>query len=224
MRIQGARRYATQSVPLSRVKAMAKTHEATVNDVVLMMCSSALRRYLREVSALPDEPLIAGCPVSLRAKGSSGTGNAVGYMCANLGTDVEDPARRFAVIRNSSRASREYLQAMDRHVLVPISQLIAAPMFLAMYTGTAGRTKPAMNVTISNVPGPATHKYFDGARLEASYPVSIPVHGQAVNITCLSYADTLNFGIVGCRDTQPHLQRLAVYLGEALAEFEAASP
>lgn len=222
VRIQGARRYATQAVSLARVKTIAKAHGATVNDVVLMMCSSALRRYLREAGMLPSQPLIAGCPVSLRPKDSGGTGNAVGYMYANLATDVDDPIRRFEIIRNSSGASRDYLQGMDRHVLVPMSQLIAAPMFLAMFTGTAGRTKPAMNVTISNIPGPATHKYFDGARLEASYPVSIPVHGQAVNVTCVSYAGGLNFGIVGCRDTQPHLQRLAVYIGEALDEFESA--
>ena len=61
------------------------------------------------------------------------------------------------------------------------------------------------------------------ARLEATYPVSIPIHGMALNITLQSYADTMNFGFVGCRDTLPHLQRLAVYTGDALDELEKAS-
>jgi diacylglycerol O-acyltransferase len=76
------------------------------------------------------------------------------------------------------------------------------------------------NLVISNVPGPAEHYYLHGARLEAMYPVSNVTHGQALNITCYSYAGTLTFGIAGCRDTVPHLQRLAVYTGEALEELE----
>jgi len=87
---------------------------------------------------------------------------------------------------------------------------------------TAGHIPPTFNVVISNVPGPEDARYFRGARLEAAYPMSIPMNGQALNITCNTYAGQMCFGFIGCRDTLPHLQRLAVYCGEALGELEAS--
>jgi hypothetical protein len=102
------------------------------------------------------------------------------------------------------------------------SSLFATPFLVQTLTGLTGRTRPFFNVTVSNVPGPQETRYLSGARLEAMYPVSIAAHGQALNITCTSYAGSLNFGLVGCRDALPHLQRLAVYMAEAMAELEAA--
>jgi hypothetical protein len=99
--------------------------------------------------------------------------------------------------------------------------VLMAPYMLQLITGLGGRVKPVFNVTISNVPGPDQALYFNGAKLEAMYPVSLIAHGGALNITCLSYAGTLNFGFTGCRDTLPHMQRLAVYTGEALQELVA---
>jgi hypothetical protein len=81
--------------------------------------------------------------------------------------------------------------------------------------------RPAFNVVVSNVPGPDRPLYFRGWRLHAAYPLSIPFNGYALNITVQSYAGTLNFGFIGCREALPHLQRLAVYAGEALEEIEA---
>jgi hypothetical protein len=97
-----------------------------------------------------------------------------------------------------------------------------APYMAQLLSGQGGRTRPMFNLTISNVPGPDRTLYFRGARLEAGYPVSLVSHGQSLNITCQSYAGTLNFGFIGDRDTVPHLQRLAVYSGEALKELEDA--
>lgn len=78
------------------------------------------------------------------------------------------------------------------------------------------------NLCVSNVPGPEDVLYLRGSRMEASYPVSLVAHSQALNVTLQSYAGTLNFGFIGCRDTLPHLQRLAVYTGEALDQLAAA--
>jgi len=93
---------------------------------------------------------------------------------------------------------------------------------LSLLTGVGGRTRPMFNVTISNVPGPDKPLYFRGAKLEAAYPVSLVTHGQALNITCQSYDGHLAFGFTGCRDTLPHMQRLATYTGMALEELEQA--
>jgi hypothetical protein len=98
--------------------------------------------------------------------------------------------------------------------------MLVAPAMTQMMAITAGKAKPTFNVVISNVPGPEEPLYFRGARLEGNFPVSIPVHGQALNITCSSYAGSVCFGFTGCRDTVPHLQRIAVYCGEALTELE----
>jgi hypothetical protein len=141
-------------------------------------------------------------------------------MLATLATHLADPGERLAAIISSTRSAKEQLQGMSRSAILQYSALIVAPFLLQMLPGAVGRIRPAFNVVISNVPGPDETLYFRGARLEAPYPMSIPVHGQALNITCDSYGGALNFGFTGCRDTVPHLQRLAVYCGEALSELE----
>jgi len=72
------------------------------------------------------------------------------------------------------------------------------------------------------VPGPDKPLYLRGAEMVATYPASIVTHGQALNITCQSYAGFMNFGYTGCHSSMPSMQRLAVYTAEALAEMEAA--
>jgi diacylglycerol O-acyltransferase / wax synthase len=221
-RISRSRRFATQMLPLARVKAIAKAADGTLNDAVLALCSASLRRYLAERDALPDQPLIAMLPVAVRAKDDVGGGNAVGALLATLATDVEDPAARFAAIVESTRVAKAQLAGMTRGEILSYSALLTAPSMLQMLPAVAGRMKPTFNIVISNVPGPDQALYYRGARLDTSYPLSIPVHGQALNITVSSYAGSLNFGFTGCRDTVPRLQRLAVYLGDALPELERA--
>jgi hypothetical protein len=97
-----------------------------------------------------------------------------------------------------------------------------SPVIVVLLSGLGTRVKPPMNVIISNVPGPADTLYLDRARMEAIYPVSIPFQGLALNITCVSYAGYLDVGFTGSRDSLPHLQRLAVYAGDALTELDRA--
>lgn len=221
-RISRSRRFATQVVETARMKAVARAAGGTLNDVVLALCATSLRRYLQERNALPDAPLIAMVPVNLRAKDDAGGGNAVGAILASLATDVADPAARLQAIIASTARAKEQLQGMSRAAMLQFSALLISPFLLQLVPGAIGRVRPAFNVVISNVPGPSEPLYFRGARLEAAYPMSIPVHGLALNITCNSYAGTMNFGFIGCRDTVPRLQRLAVFCGEALAELERA--
>ena len=98
---------------------------------------------------------------------------------------------------------------------------VPAPLLLSQVPGTVGRIRPAFNLVVSNVPGPADALYFRGFKMEAYYPISIPLDGYGLNIPLVSYGDQLNFGFIGCRDSVPHLQRLAVYAGEALGQLEA---
>jgi WS/DGAT/MGAT family acyltransferase len=209
-------------MPLARLRALAKAAGGTLNDVVLALCGSSLRTYMIEQGALPSAPLIAMVPVAVRAKDDTGGGNALGALLATLATDAEDPAERLSRIVASTARAKRQLQGMSRAAIMQYSALLTAPSMLQMVPTTAGHLRPTFNVVISNVPGPDKPLYFRGARLEASYPMSIPVHGQALNITCTSYAGTVCFGFTGCRDSVPHLQRLAVYCGEALTDLERA--
>jgi WS/DGAT/MGAT family acyltransferase len=201
---------------------VAKAAGGTLNDVVLALSGASLRRYLGELGALPSEPLVAMLPVNIRPKDDVGGGNAIGAILASLATDLADPAERLAAIIASTRSAKEQLQGMSKAAILQYSALLCSPFMLQMLPGAVGRVRPTFNVVISNVPGPDEPRYFRGARLEAAYPMSIPIHGLALNITCNSYAGTLNFGFIGCRDTLPHLQRLAVHCGDALAELERA--
>ena len=219
-RIQGQRRFATQLYEFSRIRNLSKAAGCTVNDIVLAICAGALRRFLKDLGALPGKPLTAGIPVSLRTSDDQGAGSAVSFIIADLATNVADPERRLAAIAASTRRAKSLMQGMPRDAIESFTGILMAPYSLQMLAGLEGRTRPVFNVTVSNVPGPTEPLYFRGSRLEAMYPVSAVTHGQALNITCYSYAGTFSFGFAGCRDTLPHMQRLAVYTGEELAELE----
>lgn len=221
-RIKAPRRFATQQYSLSRLKDLAKTADCTLNDIVLELCAASLRRFLKEANALPKQPLTAGIPVSVRPADDDGGGNAISFIFATLATDIADPRQRLEAIKASTGRAKEHLQQLPASAIAQYTMVMMAPYILSLITGAGGRTRPMFNVTISNVPGPKDYLYLRGARMEAAYPVSLVTHGQALNITCQSYADSLNFGITGCRDTVPHMQRLAVYMGEALEDLEAA--
>ncbi|WP_344802418.1 wax ester/triacylglycerol synthase family O-acyltransferase [Allohahella marinimesophila] len=219
-RVTGQRRFATQHYQLSRLKKLSKNSGSSLNDIVLYLCGTALRRFLIEQNNLPDEPLTAGIPVNIRPADDTGMGTAISFMIANLATDVADPMSRLEAIRYSTLQAKEHLQKLPRAALNQYTMLLMSPYILQLMSGLGGRMRPVFNVTISNVPGPEQTLYYEGAKLEAMYPVSLIAHGGALNVTCLSYDGSLNFGFTGCRDTLPSMQKLAVYTGEALEELE----
>ncbi len=224
-RVGRARRFATQQYDLERLRAIARAERATLNDVLLAICAGGLRRFLTDLDALPDRPLVAFVPVNVRAEGSSGGGNAVGATLVSLATEVEDPVARLAAIRASSRAAKARMAGMSADSVMAYSAMLLAPAALQVVRAMTGIPLPVpqtLNVCVSNVPGPKEHLYLRGARLEATYPVSIPGHSMALNITAHSYAGNLDVGFIGDHDALPHLQRLAVHTGEALDELERA--
>jgi diacylglycerol O-acyltransferase / wax synthase len=219
VRISGSRRFAGQSFALDRFKAIGKAASATVNDVTLAVCAGTLRRYLLANSALPDRPLIAMVPVSVRSEQEGG--NQIAILLANLGTHLDDPLERLKLIVESTSLAKDQLGKMSRLERVAHAAAMSAPMGASMVTGHA-RRHPIYNVVISNVPGPKHALYLDGMRLDESYPVSIPVDYLALNITITGYGGDLAFGYVACRRSVPALQRMLDYTGEALAELEEA--
>lgn len=219
-RITGSRRFATQQYDLARLKRLAKSADVTLNDIVLWLCSTALRRFLKEAHQLPGKALTAGIPVNVRPADDQNQGNAISFIMANLATDIADPKKRLKAICASTKSAKDHLQSLPRAAMTQYTMLVMAPYIVSLVSGMGGRTRPVFNVTISNVPGPEKPLYFQGAKMEAMYPISLLAHGGALNITCVSYGGSLNFGFTGARDTLPHMQRLAVYTGEALEELE----
>lgn len=221
--VTAARRVATQRFELDRVRRIAKQAGASVNDVFLALCASAVRRHLLESGALPDESLITGVPVSLRDKhGDNDTGNAVGFVWASLATDQTDPVERLRAIQRSVRASKAHLDTLPPKARIAYTMATMTPAIGLLLSGMGPRFKPPMNLVISNVPGPDKPLWLEGARLEAMYPVSVLLQGLGLNITCVSYAGQLAVGFTGCRDGIPHLQRIAVFAAAALEELESA--
>lgn len=221
--ITGSRRFAAQSWPLERVAGINKATDSTVNDVVLAMCSGALRRYLLELDALPEVPLISMVPVALKVKGHREAGNAVGAVMCNLATHLDDPGERLAVIRSSMRDGKRALSGMTPMQIVALTGLGMSPLILQGIPGYKELFRPPFNIIISNVPGPRSALYLNGAELDGLYPLSIPYHGQALNITCTSYHNEIAFGLTGCRRTVPHLQRLLAFLDGELTALEQAA-
>jgi diacylglycerol O-acyltransferase / wax synthase len=220
--ITGARRFAAQSWSLDRVRAVCDARDASVNDVVLAMCSGALRRYLLDHQALPDQPLVSAVPVSLRSRDDEDEtgGNAVGVVLCNLGTHLEQPEARLEMIQRSMRDSKARLEGLSPLAIILLSAVSFGPVALGPLFRYPLLQKPAFNLVISNVPGPKEPLYWNGARLEGIYPVSIPYDGQALNVTVTSYAGSLEFGLIGCRRRVPRLQRLLDHLEDSLAELE----
>lgn len=223
VKIGGARRCAAQSWPADRVLAVKRAAGVSFNDAVLAMCSGALRYYLIEQNALPDAPLIAMVPVSLRSKEEADAGgNMVGSILCNLATNVEDPAERIQAISGSMRGNKKVLAELPRMQVLALSALYMAPLTLALIPGLISSTPPPFNLVISNVPGLAEPMYYGGARLDGSYPLSALPEGQALNITLVNNAGNLDFGLVGCRRSVPHLQHLLAHLESSLKDLERA--
>lgn len=220
--ISGARRFAGQSWPLERLRRVASAVDGTINDVVLGMSAGALRRYLLSQGALPEEPLVAMVPVSMRGDEGAGEGNAVGMVLTVLATNVVDPLERFETVLGSIRRAKAHVAGLSTAQAMALNVLPITPFLLTSGLRLPTLTRPPFNVVISNVPGPKETLHWNGARLQANYPVSIPVDGVALNITCTSYADELSFGLVGCRRSVPSLQRLLGDLDESLVELEDA--
>lgn len=221
-RIHTPRRFATQHYSIDRLKLIAKAADGSLNDVFLAVCGGALRRYLIEQGRLPSETLTANVPVSVRAHEGAKVGNAVTFLYAQLGTDLADPVERIERIKVSTRLGKERLPEVGGVAMDAYTAVLMLPFMAQAVLGVGGRGRPASNLVISNVPGPAETRYLDGSAMEEIFPVSLLFNGQALNITAVSYGGEFSIGYTGCRDSVPSLQKIAVYSGEELDLLESA--
>lgn len=221
------RRVALTQRSLDEVKQIKNHFGVTINDVVVAICAGALRTWLQDRGELPERPLLAMIPVSLRTEAQRGTyGNRIATMLTPIPTDVGDPAERLAATHEALRSAKE------RHGAIPATALQATYDFIppALFaraarvtTSVAARLpgQAPVNVIVSNVPGSPTPLYLAGARLEALYPVSPIAHGIGLNMTVMGHVGGLNYGVVADRDTVDDAFPLAAAIDDAHAELLA---
>jgi WS/DGAT/MGAT family acyltransferase len=220
------RAFATATLPLPELREIARAEDATLNDVVLMLCSSALRRVLSKRHALPRKSLIAAVPMSLRAKGDTSADNQASMALVNLGTQIADARRRLAHVKAATASMKSTMGGL-KSVLPTDFPSLGVPWLLEAATTLYGKARVAdripqvANVVISNVPGPPVPLYMAGARMLTNYPTSIVVHGIALNITVQSYDQSLDFGLMADAAALPDVRELAEAIRIAYDDLRA---
>jgi diacylglycerol O-acyltransferase len=222
------RKVSFAKVELADVKRVKDHFGVTVNDVVLALMGGTLRRYLQSLDALPDEPLVAVCPISVRAEEEKGqSNNRVSAMFTTLATQFDDPVERLQQIHETTRGAKEDHNAVGASFLTEWAEY-AAPRTFALASrlysqlNLADLHRPIHNVVISNVPGPPVPLYFAGAELIAAYPMGPIMEGAGLNITVMSYRDRVDLGFMVCRELVPDVWDMAAHVDEAMAELLAA--
>jgi diacylglycerol O-acyltransferase / wax synthase len=218
-----SRAFAAVTLPLLELKALGKAHEATLNDAVLWLCSTAMREHYAAKGELPRKSMVAAVPVSLRAKGDTSADNQASMTLLSLGTHVADPRKRLAHIKAATKSMKSTLSKV-KNVLptdfpsIGMSWLTEAASVVYRRATGSDKIPSVANVAISNVPGPPVPLYLAGARMLTNYPCSIVTHGMGLNITVQSYAQSLDFGMMADAKAMPDVRKLADAVMEA---FEA---
>lgn len=219
--------FATASIPFAECRAMSKAVGGSFNDIVLWICSTALRNYLLKHATLPKKPLIAAMPVSLREESNKELNNQASMSLVDLGTHLAHPLKRMNAIMASTAKVKEALVNLKSVLPTDYPSLLspwlvggAGRVALKAYgkSGIAERLPTLANLAISNVPGPQVPLYLAGARMLTFHPLSIVMHGLALNITIQTYAGSVDFGVIADKKAVPHVQDLANALVAAYEE------
>ncbi len=227
--ITNQRVFSSFSIPMKELKHIAKGNGATLNDVVMAICSGALRHYLADLNCKPKQPLLAAVPVSLREEGNTDMNTQASMMRISLASHIKDPLERLQAIRAASSSAKATTNSV-KSVLPTDFPSLGAPWLLSGMASLFGRSKlanslpPIANVAISNVPGPKIALYMAGAKMLTYFPVSIVMHSLGLNVTVQSYAGSLDWGLIACRKAMPDLPELAKYMQAAHAELMKLTP
>jgi WS/DGAT/MGAT family acyltransferase len=224
--VTAGRAYACVSISLPEIKEIGRAFDATINDMVLMLCSTALRRYFTKKRSLPRKSMVAAVPITLREKGDTSSDNQASMSFISLGTNIADQARRLAHIKAATAAMKETMGNL-KSVLPTDYPSLGVPWLIEAATALYGKARVAdripqvANLVISNVPGPQIPLYLAGARMLTNYPTSIIVHGLALNITVQSYDRTLDFGLMADAQAMPDVRDLADAITIAFDDLRA---
>ena len=224
--LDASRVFAAGSWPRARLRAVQQAAGVTSNDVVTALISGAMRSWLLEHDELPQDTLVAICPVSVRSRdeedGAEAGGNAFGTAVSALGTDREDPLERLDVIHRSMDRAKSQVYRLGSLPSLTVAAPSILPTILLPMLPFDPHVPPGFNLPISNVPGPQETRYWNGARVEAIYPASVVYDGIALNVTVCTYDDQACFGLVAGGKAFPDVDALVPLVEAALAELETA--
>ncbi|WLF84775.1 wax ester/triacylglycerol synthase family O-acyltransferase [Moraxella sp. ZY210820] len=217
-KIHASRRFSAQSYQLQRLRHIAQHFDVKINDIILAMCSGALRLYLQNHAQLPEKPLIAMVPASLRDDDTH-LGNRITMILASLATDIAEPVQRLKAIQQSVQQSKNRMARMTSGEILAYTGLSYGVIGLQVASGAFPKHQ-SFNVIISSFITSQEPLYLNGAKLEAMYPASVVVDGQAMNITVATYLDQLDVGVIACRQSLPKVQKMLKYFEQTLQEYE----
>lgn len=221
------RSFGTARVPFADCHAMAKAVDGSFNDIVLWLCATALRTYLSQHGSIPEKSLLAAMPISLREKGNIELNTQASMTVVELGTQFANPMKRLkaimtstAKVKNAMIDLKGVLPTDYPSLLAPwiVGGLSKAAFKVYSATGLSHRLPMPANLVISNVPGPQVPLYMAGARMLTYYPMSIVIHGVALNITIQTYAGYVDFGVVADKKAVPDVHELTDALVHAFEE------
>ena len=224
MAISPGRDFVGTQISLAETKAIARHFGAKLNDVALAVCAAAMRRYFARDKALFTKPMICAVPASLRVPGDTSHGNQVTMMLVNMATQIADPRKRLAAIVASSAKAKAITGGMKSVIPTDMPSL-GIPWLMSVITPLyrmaveTNRIPVVANLIVSNVPGPQVPMYMAGATMRAYFPVSIVVHGLALNITILSYNGSMDYGLIACKTTVTRLPEFAEHMQSAHREL-----
>lgn len=219
--LDSARRLTLCDLSLPQVRAISRKTGGTINDVLLAVCGGALRRYLQGIDQLPRQSLLAGMPVSLKARGES-EGNQLCFLMAPYFTDEKDELKRLKKVIRTTRKAKGELTSVSRTASQDITNLLFVPVILLTLSGNTNRVNPAVNAIFSNVPGPRERVYLEGAELTGLYPLSVVTDGVGLNLTVVSYGSRLCFALTSCPTQLPGIEGLGELMKESFRELQAA--
>jgi diacylglycerol O-acyltransferase / wax synthase len=224
--VSSQRTFVTARIDQTQAKTIGKALGGSLNDVVIYLCSSALRTYLAKHGGVPKKSLVAMMPVSLRSQGNTELNNQVSMMLVSLGSHLSDKKKRFAAIVESTQKVKTSMASLKSVMPTDYPSLLT-PWLVSGISSTYNKSRLAdfipmpANLVISNVPGPAVPLYLAGAQMTSFHPLSIIVHGIALNITVQTYAGHIDFGIICCKQAVPSARSIAKAIETSFKELQA---
>ena len=217
--VTAGRQFATAAVSMERVNAIRKRTRSTLNHIALTCLDGALRHYLLDQGVDLKRPITIQMPVNLRKEGEKGAGNKIGIIQVELSAPTDDPYVRLRNIGFSLRNVRTMVDSVAPEAIESYTIITGLVAQIAELLKLSNTLPPMGNTLVSNVPGPKSHLYIRGARMEEMHPISTLPPSNLLNITLFSYAGDLFFGLIAT-DELPNLKRLGDYVQEAFVELE----
>jgi WS/DGAT/MGAT family acyltransferase len=210
---------------LADVKLINSFFGTTVNHVILAACTQTLRDYLESHGGVPDSPLVAAIPVSLRRPEELGkSGNCISAFLLRLPVHLNDPVEQLLAVSYEAESLKRLHADLGISALGQWAEFAPAALLgraARFYSGwkLAGRHRPLHNLAISNIRGPGTPLYAAGARVTAAYPLGPLMEGVGINITVVSYMGSIDFGVIACERSVPQAGDIALGFGAAVAKL-----